>query len=223
MEYKIIGGDGREYGPASLDELKSWVQDGRVGKDTLVWHSDTGAWTPALRLPEIEADLRRLYGVSNLHEPALRPVGFAPRFLAYFIDRIVLWIVFTILWSVIAKVFSIEQGPPPDARTLSDLLKYLNDSAPFIMKQMAVYLPLHLSYEVFLNGKFGATLGKMMIGARVVLADGSPITFRIAAFRWIAGRLSDMICYTGYLFIAFRRDKRALHDLLVGTQVVKPQ
>lgn len=28
--YKIIGADGNQYGPVSLDELKSWVRDRRA-------------------------------------------------------------------------------------------------------------------------------------------------------------------------------------------------
>jgi hypothetical protein len=47
LSYKIIGGDGREYGPVSLDELKAWVVDGRVGGPTQVWRSDSAAWSPA--------------------------------------------------------------------------------------------------------------------------------------------------------------------------------
>ena len=39
-EYKIIGGDGAEYGPASLDELKIWIGDGRVAGSTQVWRND---------------------------------------------------------------------------------------------------------------------------------------------------------------------------------------
>ena len=30
IQYKIIGGDEAEYGPASLQELKNWIRDGRV-------------------------------------------------------------------------------------------------------------------------------------------------------------------------------------------------
>jgi hypothetical protein len=42
-EYKIIGGDGVEYGPATLEELKSWIRDGRVAGMTKVWRNDLAA------------------------------------------------------------------------------------------------------------------------------------------------------------------------------------
>jgi len=58
-EYKIIGGDGAEYGPASLDELKSWIGDGRVAGFTQVWRSDLALWTPAARFAELQQALAR--------------------------------------------------------------------------------------------------------------------------------------------------------------------
>ena len=46
--YKIIGGDGREYGPVTLDEIKGWIRDGRIGRTTQIWRSDLGSWHDAL-------------------------------------------------------------------------------------------------------------------------------------------------------------------------------
>jgi uncharacterized RDD family membrane protein YckC len=85
---------------------------------------------------------------------------------------------------------------------------------------MLVLMACGLIYEVIFNGTFGATLGKMAIGARIVRLDGSKLTYGIAAARWLCERLSDILLFTGYLFIAFREDKRALHDLLAGTRVI---
>ena len=60
----------------------------------------------------------------------------------------------------------------------------------------------------------------MVIGARILKVDGSAIGYQRALLRWLAARLSDFSFGIGYLFIAVRPDKRALHDLLVGTKVV---
>ena len=32
--YRIIGGDGREYGPISLDQMRQWIAEGRVNAQT---------------------------------------------------------------------------------------------------------------------------------------------------------------------------------------------
>ncbi len=52
--YKIIGGDGKEYGPVTLDELKSWISAGRVTGTTQVSRSDLGTWTAAAQFAELE-------------------------------------------------------------------------------------------------------------------------------------------------------------------------
>jgi uncharacterized RDD family membrane protein YckC len=77
-----------------------------------------------------------------------------------------------------------------------------------------------LLYDVLLTGRFGATLGKMAIGAKITLVDGAPITYRRALLRWLAARLSEFCFFFGYFMILTNPEKRALHDWLAGTKVV---
>jgi TM2 domain-containing membrane protein YozV len=42
--YKIIGGDGREYGPVSAEQLKQWVAEGRAGPNTKVREEGNSEW-----------------------------------------------------------------------------------------------------------------------------------------------------------------------------------
>jgi len=52
--YKIIGGDGREYGPVSADQLRQWVTEGRANSTTRVQGEGTTDWIPLLTLfPEM--------------------------------------------------------------------------------------------------------------------------------------------------------------------------
>jgi hypothetical protein len=44
--YHIIGSDGRQYGPATLEQLQRWVAEGRVNGRTLVQPAGAGAWRP---------------------------------------------------------------------------------------------------------------------------------------------------------------------------------
>jgi uncharacterized RDD family membrane protein YckC len=60
----------------------------------------------------------------------------------------------------------------------------------------------------------------MAVGARVVAADGSRLTYSRALLRSLAGRLTEFLLYWGYLWIAIRRDKRGMHDIIAGTKVV---
>jgi hypothetical protein len=52
--YKILGGDNKEYGPATLDQMLGWIRDGRVNSATQVWRSDQSAWVSARSLPELQ-------------------------------------------------------------------------------------------------------------------------------------------------------------------------
>jgi uncharacterized RDD family membrane protein YckC len=78
-----------------------------------------------------------------------------------------------------------------------------------------------ISYEIFFLGKYGATPGKMACKIRVVTGEGDSITYGRAAGRAFAERLSGLICYIGYLMVAFdSSQKRALHDRICNTRVI---
>jgi len=51
--FKIIGGDGREYGPVDLATLQQWAREGRVAGQTQVRDSRAGHWQPATQVPEL--------------------------------------------------------------------------------------------------------------------------------------------------------------------------
>src|SRR5512133_3958380 len=53
--YKIIGADGKEYGPVSLELLKEWIQAGRVDTQTRVRQAEGMDWKTAAEFPEIAA------------------------------------------------------------------------------------------------------------------------------------------------------------------------
>ena len=53
--YRIIGGDGVEYGPISMEQLKQWLQEGRVNGLTQVRFDGTTEWKPLNSFPELAA------------------------------------------------------------------------------------------------------------------------------------------------------------------------
>jgi TM2 domain-containing membrane protein YozV len=51
--YEIIGGDGREYGPVSAEQLKQWVAEGRAGPNTKVQAEGSTEWKLLSSVPEL--------------------------------------------------------------------------------------------------------------------------------------------------------------------------
>jgi len=55
--YKVVGADGKEYGPINLEQLKQWIAQGRVNAQTRVQEVGTAAWKTAADFPELQSPL----------------------------------------------------------------------------------------------------------------------------------------------------------------------
>jgi hypothetical protein len=53
--YKIIGADGKEYGPITAEQLKQWLAEGRVNSQTRVLAEGATDWKPLSEIPELAA------------------------------------------------------------------------------------------------------------------------------------------------------------------------
>ena len=51
--YTIIGGDGKEYGPVTADQVRSWIAGGRANMDTRIKVAGTEQWKTVAEFPEI--------------------------------------------------------------------------------------------------------------------------------------------------------------------------
>lgn len=52
--YKIIGADGKEYGPISLEVLRQWIAEGRANGQTRVLPEGGTDWKTIADLPELK-------------------------------------------------------------------------------------------------------------------------------------------------------------------------
>lgn len=68
--YKIIGADGRPYGPVSLEQLRQWLVENRVRPETLVQAEGSNDWKPLSSFPELAAELKSV-------PPVIAPVATA--------------------------------------------------------------------------------------------------------------------------------------------------
>jgi hypothetical protein len=53
--YKILGGDGKEYGPVTADTLRQWVSEGRANAQTQIQGEGATGWTMMGQAPEFAA------------------------------------------------------------------------------------------------------------------------------------------------------------------------
>jgi uncharacterized RDD family membrane protein YckC len=56
---------------------------------------------------------------------------------------------------------------------------------------------------------------------RIVRSDFSRLTYRRAAIRFFGKMLSDLTMYIGYIMAGFDPQRRALHDYIADTRVIK--
>jgi uncharacterized RDD family membrane protein YckC len=105
-----------------------------------------------------------------------------------------------------------------DPMAFEDSFGYISTSYYFILL-LNILIPS--IYEGLMVGKFGATLGKMALGLKVVDPDGGKISYPLAFGRYFAKFISGFILGFGYLMVAFDSEKRGLHDMICRTRVVK--
>ncbi len=211
-EYKIIGADGREYGPATLEELREWTREGRVGRQTQVWNSQAGLWAAAEQLVEL-ADLSNAMPEARAALTATEPgraeaAGFWLRFVAFWVDNV-------LITAAVLLVVGLPAMPEGGSLDFQAALEWAKRVQPWQLALAAVY-------KILTTWRWSATPGKLLLGMRVVrVADDSPVGLLDSTLRFIGSLISEFLLLAGYLFAAFREDKRTLHDLLAGTRVVR--
>ncbi len=137
----------------------------------------------------------------DFNAPVLQGTGVGLRAVALFIDGLILLPFF-----VVAAMFG----------TISQY--------GFELQGLGYYSGILLSfvYFIFLEGKFGVTVGKMAVGLKVIRSDGSPCDLHAAAIRTICRLVDGIFCYlVGAIFIWTSANKQRLGDLIADTVVIK--
>ncbi|HTI14190.1 MAG TPA: RDD family protein [Dictyobacter sp.] len=128
--------------------------------------------------------------------PALQYVSVWPRFLAVFIDSIIIIII-----SGIIELLLFSHNTKAA------------ESATFVIAML---------YFIILEGTMGATLGKKILGLKVVNQDGSPISWGASIIRNILRIIDWIFCYIlGAILIWTSSTRQRLGDRAAHTVVVK--
>lgn len=161
--------------------------------------------------------------------PAMTPVpvvltqpygGFWIRVLAVMIDGI---LINCVLWPIMAILSSVGVlGAGAISRNAEDPAAALALLAGILFILVPVAFAVSWLYEALLtSSSWQGTIGKRILGLKVVDDAGRPIGFGRATGRHFAKIVSSMIFGIGYIMAAFTDKKRALHDMIAGTVVMK--
>jgi uncharacterized RDD family membrane protein YckC len=147
--------------------------------------------------------------------PEIRWGGFFRRLGAFFIDAIMV-VLLAALMGTMAYV-GYKVGLSAHDRPMS-----WNTAAPLISFLTLACSGLATIYFVVFHGMEGKTVGKWLLGLRVVGVDRRPISYRRALLRWIgAVGLGGASFGLAFLWILWQPEKRGWHDFLARTWVVR--
>jgi uncharacterized RDD family membrane protein YckC len=146
-----------------------------------------------------------------------RPGGFWIRFVAYLLDAFIVSIAAGVIVGIFIAIVLLSDQSIDDS----------NDSLFIIGGAIVMVLALiviNWLYEALMTSSpRGATLGKMALGLRIVRADGAQLSFgRATARHFLKVMITPLVPLAiGYLMAAFTARKRALHDFLADTLVIR--
>jgi uncharacterized RDD family membrane protein YckC len=134
--------------------------------------------------------------------------GFIPRAMALAIDVVVVSLI--ALLAYFAGLF-VLYGFDFGSYGSGDMLRPL---------YMALFL-LSSTYFVFLHGYGGTTVGKMVLGIKLINRYGEGISIWDAFIRWIGYYISGAFLCAGFLWSLVDSEGQTWHDKIAGTYVVK--
>ena len=153
--------------------------------------------------------------------PARPPYGgFWRRFWAYMLDGIIASLIPAVICLPLLIWQAMRLSAPSAAEEVSAsaLIWFV---LIYLLWSVLGFLSFWLYFAFLESGKHQATWGKRLLGIKVVGCQGERISFARATGRYFSKILSYMICYIGFIMMPFTNRKRALHDMIAGTYVVK--
>jgi uncharacterized RDD family membrane protein YckC len=148
--------------------------------------------------------------------------GFASRLAAISIDVLVVAVSFVVLgWlvSVTATMMQFRTILGFSLRQFPQILAVIE--MMFSPGGVAVWaLAYTVTYYVFFWSLNGQTVGKALLGLRVVTTQGKRVPIWRALLRFAGYFLSVLTAFLGFAWVLVDNQRQALHDRLAGTWVV---
>ena len=160
--------------------------------------------------------------VQQQREGVVRPEEFVfgnfwPRFCAKLLDGLILAVVGVVINVVLGSVIL------GNANYFGGVVQAAGTAKAMYFQIVSnlVGVLLGVGYAWFFISRYSATPGKMALGLKLVRADGSPLSTGRIIGRYFAEWLSGLILLIGYIMAAWDPERRALHDRICDTRVIK--
>lgn len=234
--FTIIGGDGKEYGPATADQIRAWISAGRANLDTKARALGSDEWRRLADFAEFSGTAAPppIPVAPTAGYPAPTPAPALPiedstladrgaRLLAVLIDQVFVFIVclpgIGLLFSVILQAM-LNDGEMDDVSPARRLAGGL---------LIFVGLIIVATIQIWMLSTRGQTLGKRLMSIRVVLLanNANPGFVGAVLMRVVIPMILGAVPVVGAIFslvdvcFIFRDDRRCVHDLIAGTKVIK--
>ena len=141
--------------------------------------------------------------------------GFWRRLFAFEVDLLLLVLLLAIF--VVTGFIAAEWGTREGGMSL------LRKAQVIVILIFPLAVILGIVYFSFFHAAWGQTIGKMIFRVRVLQTSGQPLTFPLALLRTFAYLISALPAFLGFIWMGFTSGKRAWHDLISGTIVVREQ
>ena len=143
--------------------------------------------------------------------------GFWLRVVASVIDSIIIGVPLSIIGVILGVV---EVSLAADSYLMGDNALVLMDIIEVVTYLLGALVGVFY-YAGMHSSKWQATLGKRMVGIKVIHSRGGRISFLRGVWRYIATFFSGITLYIGYMMAGFTERKQALHDKMAETLVVR--
>ncbi|OGP86502.1 MAG: hypothetical protein A2Y95_07915 [Deltaproteobacteria bacterium RBG_13_65_10] len=173
---------------------------------------------------QLEGDLRR-----ERDPKALPKGGFWIRLVAQVVDGFFLNVVGTAIFAFVVGATGIQSAildhlPVPGTDpmlTAQEMTAALQPYGGLLALTFLLILSIDSLYRPICHWRWGKTIGKKLLGLRLVGTDGERISLVRAFARDLALLLSFLPLGLGFLWVAWDSQKQAWHDKLAGTYVLK--
>jgi len=139
--------------------------------------------------------------------------GFWLRVLAGVIDVIITFLIVLIPAVALGYVVGTSMGGTASMNEIEATAAALGNLLGIVLRW--------IYFAAMESSKYQATLGKKIIGLRVVGLDGSRISFGRASGRHFGKFVSLIILSIGYFMVGWTKQKQGLHDKMAGCLVVR--